>query len=53
MVDMVTIYPVESGDIIAFEKIKVEFIRATHSIADACSLSYYNSSWCNYSYRRF
>ena len=26
MVDMVTIYPVESGDIVAFEKIKVEFI---------------------------
>lgn len=39
MVDMVTIYPVESGDIVAFEKIKVEFIKATHSIADACSLA--------------
>ena len=39
MVDMVAIYPVESGDIVAFEKIKVEFIKATHSIADACSLA--------------
>ena len=39
MVDMVTIYPVESGDIIAFDKLKVEFIKATHSIADACSLA--------------
>ena len=39
MKDMVTIYPVESGDTVAFEKIKVEFIKATHSIADACSLA--------------
>ena len=39
MTDMVTIYPVESGNIISFEKIKVEFIKATHSIADACSLA--------------
>ena len=39
MTDMVTIYPVESGDTVAFEKIKVEFIKATHSIADACSLA--------------
>ena len=39
MMDMVTIYPVESGDTVAFEKIKVEFIKATHSIADACSLA--------------
>ena len=39
MIDMVTIYPVESGDIVALDKIKVEFIQATHSIADACSLA--------------
>ena len=37
---MVTINNVESGDIIAFEKIKVEFIRHTHSIADSCSFSH-------------
>ncbi len=39
MIDMVDINPVESGDIISFEKVKVEFIQATHSIADACSLA--------------
>ena len=39
MLDMVTIYPVESGDVVVLDKIKVEFIRATHSIADACSLA--------------
>ena len=39
MTDIVTIYPVESGDIVTLDKIKVEFIKATHSIADACSLA--------------
>ena len=39
ILDMVTIYPVESGEVVVFEKIKVEFINATHSIADACSLA--------------
>lgn len=39
MTDMVTIYPVESGDIISLNKIKVEFIQSTHSIADACALA--------------
>ena len=39
MMDMVTIYPVGSGDIVTLEKIKVEFIKVTHSIADACSLA--------------
>ena len=39
MMDMVTIYPVGSGDIVTLDKIKVEFIKATHSIADACSLA--------------
>ena len=29
----------ESGDIVTLDKIKVEFIKATHSIADACSLA--------------
>ncbi len=31
MTDIVTIYPVESGDIVTLDKIKVEFIKATHS----------------------
>ena len=30
---------VEAGDIIKFDKFKVEFIRNTHSIADSCSLA--------------
>lgn len=30
---------VETGDIISFNKLKVEFIRNTHSIADSCSLA--------------
>lgn len=30
---------VEPGDVISFRKLKVEFIRSTHSIADSCSLS--------------
>ena len=29
---------VEPGDVISFNKLKVEFIRNTHSIADSCSL---------------
>ena len=39
MMDIVDFHPVEGGDVIAFEKIKVEFINATHSIADACALA--------------
>lgn len=39
MLDTTNINPVESGEVVVFEKIKVEFIRATHSIADACSLA--------------
>ena len=31
--------PVKEGDVIKFNKLSVEFIRATHSIADACSLA--------------
>ena len=34
-----TLNNVESGDIIKFKHIKVEFIRNTHSIADSCSLA--------------
>ena len=30
---------VEPGDVISFKKLKVEFIRNTHSIADSCSLA--------------
>lgn len=30
---------VEPGDVISFRKLKVEFIRSTHSIADSCSLA--------------
>ncbi|MGL4913478.1 MAG: MBL fold metallo-hydrolase, partial [Romboutsia sp.] len=39
MLETTTINSVESGEVVVFEKIKVEFIRATHSIADACSLA--------------
>ncbi|MEG0855222.1 MAG: ribonuclease J [Terrisporobacter sp.] len=39
MLDMVTINTVESGEVVVLEKMKVEFIKATHSIADACSLA--------------
>jgi len=30
---------VEPGDVVSFRKLKVEFIRNTHSIADSCSLA--------------
>lgn len=30
---------VEPGDVVSFNKLKVEFIRNTHSIADSCSLA--------------
>ena len=30
---------VDSGDVVSFKKLKVEFIRNTHSIADSCSLA--------------
>ena len=35
----VKLHNVESGDVIKFDKFKVEFIRNTHSIADSCSLA--------------
>ena len=30
---------VEPGDVVSFDKLKIEFIRNTHSIADSCSLA--------------
>ena len=35
----VKLHNVEAGDIIKFDKFKVEFIRNTHSIAESCSLA--------------
>ncbi|WP_196000319.1 ribonuclease J [Clostridium sp. 1001271B_151109_B4] len=35
----VKLHNVEAGDIIKFDKFKIEFIRNTHSIADSCSLA--------------
>ncbi|RDY23661.1 ribonuclease J [Romboutsia maritimum] len=39
MMSMCNMIPVNAGDKISVGKIQVEFIRATHSIADACSLA--------------
>ena len=39
MVSMCEINPVNAGDKISVGKLEVEFIRVTHSIADACSLA--------------
>ena len=39
LVDECTLTSVEAGDTIELEQFKVEFINATHSIADACSLA--------------
>ena len=39
MLDVVDLNVVKPGDIIELEKLKVEFIRNTHSIADSCSLA--------------
>ena len=36
-----TLINVEAGDMVAFDKIKIEFIRVTHSIADSCALAIY------------
>ncbi|RDY27223.1 ribonuclease J [Romboutsia weinsteinii] len=41
ILDVSTIISVHTGDIIELDKIKVEFIKATHSIADSCSLAIY------------
>lgn len=39
ILDISTLNPVNSGDTVKFDEIGVEFIRATHSIADSCSLA--------------
>ena len=39
ILDICNLHPVNAGDTVKLEKLKVEFIRATHSIADACSLA--------------
>lgn len=39
MVNDCTLNSVEAGDVIELEQFKVEFINATHSIADSCSLA--------------
>ncbi len=39
MLDVVDLNVVKPGDIIELEKLKVEFIRTNHSIADSCALA--------------
>lgn len=39
MLDIIELNVVKPGDIIALEKVKVEFIRTNHSIADSCALA--------------
>ncbi|MDU2121027.1 MAG: ribonuclease J [Clostridium celatum] len=39
MLDIVELNVVKPGDTIALEKLKVEFIRVNHSIADSCALA--------------
>lgn len=39
MIDIVELNVVKPGDTIALEKLKVEFIRTNHSIADSCALA--------------
>lgn len=39
MLDIVELNVVKPGDTIALEKVKVEFIRTNHSIADSCALA--------------
>lgn len=39
MLDIVDLNVVKPGDTIALEKLKVEFIRTNHSIADSCALA--------------
>ncbi len=38
-IDKKNLISVKEGDVVKFNKLSVEFIRATHSIADACSLA--------------
>ena len=39
ILDISTLNPVNPGDIVQLDEIGIEFIRATHSIADSCSLA--------------
>ena len=39
ILEISTLNPVNAGDTVQFDEIGVEFIRATHSIADSCSLA--------------
>lgn len=39
IIDIANLIPVKEGDVVKFNKLSVEFIRATHSIADSCSLA--------------
>ncbi|MGM9530430.1 ribonuclease J [Intestinibacter sp.] len=39
IIDTANLIPVKEGDVVKFNKLSVEFIRATHSIADSCSLA--------------
>ena len=39
LIDTANLIPVKEGDVVNFNKLSVEFIRATHSIADSCSLA--------------
>ena len=43
---------VHSGDIIKLGNISIEFIKVTHSIADACALAIHTPNWYNPSHRR-
>lgn len=43
LIDEIKTESVEIGDILELGSFKVEFIRATHSIADSCSLAIYTS----------
>ncbi|SCH92432.1 ribonuclease J [Romboutsia sp. 1001713B170207_170306_H8] len=39
MLDLCTLNPVNAGYMVKFDNMSIEFIRATHSIADSCSLA--------------
>ncbi len=38
MISSTTLVPIRPGELIKFNKLKIEFIRVTHSIAEACAL---------------
>ncbi|MGL5330424.1 MAG: ribonuclease J [Peptostreptococcaceae bacterium] len=39
ILEICSLNPVNAGDVVKLENLSIEFIRATHSIADACSLA--------------